>query len=400
MVTLESTPPDVALDSDAGPDFALTDEQRAIQELAREFAKNEVDPIVEEIDEAQRFPMEVMKKAGELGFLGIIFPEEYGGVGLGYTEYVLVVTELSKIDPSVGISVAAHTSLCSNHIFKFGTEEQKKRWLVPLAQGEKIGAWSLTEPDAGSDASGTRTRAEKVDGGWVLNGSKTFTTHGTVGDVCVIMAVTDPDGEKGRNISAFVLDKGMDGFRPGKKENKLGIRASDTAEVVMESCFVPDDHLLGEPGSGFKQALAILDGGRISIAALGLGTAIGAFDTALAYAKEREQFGRPIAQFQAIQFYFAEMATRIAAAEALTYAAADAMDRGLPVTRIASEAKLATGEAAVFCSERGVQILGGYGFIKDYRAEKYYRDAKICTIGEGTSEIQRMVIARQLFKGR
>jgi alkylation response protein AidB-like acyl-CoA dehydrogenase len=311
-----------------------------------------------------------------------------------------VVTELSKIDPSVGISVAAHTSLCSNHIFKFGTEEQKKRWLVPLAQGEKIGAWSLTEPDAGSDASGTRTRAEKVDGGWVLNGSKTFTTHGTVGDVCVIMAVTDPDGEKGRNISAFVLEKGMDGFRPGKKENKLGIRASDTAEVVMESCFVPDDHLLGEPGSGFKQALAILDGGRISIAALGLGTAIGAFDTALAYAKEREQFGRPIAQFQAIQFYFAEMATRIAAAEALTYAAADAMDRGLPVTRIASEAKLATGEAAVFCSERGVQILGGYGFIKDYRAEKYYRDAKICTIGEGTSEIQRMVIARQLFKGR
>jgi alkylation response protein AidB-like acyl-CoA dehydrogenase len=400
MVTLESTPPDVALDSDAGPDFALTDEQRAIQELAREFAKNEVDPIVEEIDEAQRFPMEVMKKAGELGFLGIIFPEEYGGVGLGYTEYVLVVTELSKIDPSVGISVAAHNSLCSNHIFKFGTEEQKKRWLVPLAQGEKIGAWSLTEPDAGSDASGTRTRAEKVDGGWVLNGSKTFTTHGSVGDVCVIMAVTDPDGEKGRNISAFVLEKGMDGFRPGKKENKLGIRASDTAEVVMESCFVPDDHLLGEPGSGFKQALAILDGGRISIAALGLGTAIGAFDTALAYAKEREQFGRPIAQFQAIQFYFAEMSTRIAAAEALTYAAADAMDRGLPVTRIASEAKLATGEAAVFCSERGVQILGGYGFIKDYRAEKYYRDAKICTIGEGTSEIQRMVIARQLFKGR
>jgi alkylation response protein AidB-like acyl-CoA dehydrogenase len=400
MVTLESTPPDVAFESGAGPDFALTDEQRAIQELAREFAKNEVDPIVEEIDEAQRFPMEVMKKAGELGFLGILFPEVYGGVGLGYTEYVLVVTELSKVDPSVGISVAAHNSLCSNHIFKFGTEEQKQRWLVPLSQGESIGAWSLTEPGAGSDASGTRTRAEKVDGGWMLNGSKTFTTHGSVGDVCVIMAVTDPDGPKGRNISAFVLEKGMDGFRPGKKENKLGIRASDTAEVVMESCFVPDDHLLGEPGTGFKQALAILDGGRISIAALGLGTAIGAFDTAVAYAKEREQFGRPIAEFQALQFYFAEMSTRIAAAEALTFAAADAMDRGLPVTRIASEAKLATGEAAVFCSERGVQILGGYGFIKDYRAEKYYRDAKICTIGEGTSEIQRMVIARQLFQGK
>ena len=398
MVTLESTPTDV--ESGAGPDFSFTEEQRAIQDLAREFARNEVDPIVEETDEAQRFPMEVIEKAGELGFLGILFPEEYGGVGLGYTEYVLVVTELSKVDPSVGISVAAHNSLCSNHIFKFGTEAQKKRWLTPLAQGKKIGAWSLTEPGAGSDAGGTRSRAEKVDGGWVLNGAKTFTTHGSVGDVCVVMAVTDPDGPKGRNISAFVLEKGMDGFRPGKKENKLGIRASDTAEVVMESCFVPDDHLLGEPGTGFKQALAILDGGRISIAALGLGTAIGAFDTAVAYAKEREQFGRPIAKFQAIRFYLAEMATRIAAAEALTYAAADAMDRGLPVTRISSQAKLATGEAAVFCSERAVQILGGYGFIKDYRAEKFYRDAKICTIGEGTSEIQRMVIARQLLKGR
>lgn len=400
MVTLESPPTEVDVESGTGPDFSFTEEQRAIQELAREFARNEVDPIVEETDEAQRFPMEVIKKAGELGFLGILFPEEYGGVGLGYTEYVLVVTELSKVDPSVGISVAAHNSLCSNHIFKFGTDEQKKRWLTPLAQGKKIGAWSLTEPGAGSDAGGTRSRAEKVDGGWVLNGAKTFTTHGSVGDLCVVMAVTDPDGQKGRNISAFVLEKGMDGFRPGKKENKLGIRASDTAEVVMENCFVPDDHLLGEPGAGFKQALAILDGGRISIAALGLGTAIGAFDTAVTYAKEREQFGRPISKFQAIRFYLAEMSTRIAAAEALTYAAADAMDRGLPVTRISSQAKLATGEAAVFCSERAVQILGGYGFIKDYRAEKFYRDAKICTIGEGTSEIQRMVIARQLFKGR
>ncbi len=384
----------------AGPDFSLTEEQRAIREMAREFALNEVDPIVEEIDEAQRFPREVMAKAAELGFLGIVFPEEYGGAGLGYLEYVLVVTELSRIDPSVGISVAAHNSLCSNHIFKFGSEEQKLRWLVPLAKGEKIGAWSLTEPGAGSDASGTRTRAERVDGGWVINGAKTFTTHGKVGDICVVMAVTDPAGQKGRNISAFVLEKGMDGFRPGKKENKLGIRASDTSEVVMENCFVPEGHLLGEEGEGFKQALAILDGGRISIAALGLGTAMGAFDTACAYAQEREQFGRPIAEFQAIQFYLAEMATRIAAAEALTFAACDLMDRGLPVTRLSSEAKLTTGEAAVFCSERAVQILGGYGFIKDYRAEKFYRDAKICTIGEGTSEIQRLVIARQLFKGR
>ncbi|HEX4494138.1 MAG TPA: acyl-CoA dehydrogenase family protein [Thermoanaerobaculia bacterium] len=381
-------------------DFSLTDEQRAIQETAREFARREVDPIVDEIDESQKFPREVMRKAGELGFLGIIFPEEYGGAGLGYTEYVLVVTELSRVDPSVGISVAAHNSLCSNHIYKFGNEEQKQRWLVPLAKGEKIGAWSLTEPGAGSDAAGTRTRAEKVDGGWILNGSKTFTTHGSVGDICVVFAVTDPKGTRGHNISAFALDKGMEGFRPGKKENKLGIRASDTAEVVMENCFVSADRLLGNEGEGFKQALQILDGGRISIAALGLGTAIGAFDTALAYAKVREQFGKPIAEFQAIQFALAEMSTRIAAAQILTFAAAEAADRGVKFSHLASEAKLYTGETAVFCSERGVQIHGGYGFIKDYRAEKYYRDAKICTIGEGTSEIQRLVIARNLLKGR
>jgi alkylation response protein AidB-like acyl-CoA dehydrogenase len=381
-------------------DFSLTEEQRAIQETAREFARREVDPIVDEIDETQKFPREVMAKAGELGFLGIIFPEEYGGAGLGYVEYVIVITELSKVDPSVGISVAAHNSLCTNHIYKFGNEEQRQRWVVPLARGEKIGAWSLTEPGAGSDAAGTRSRAERVDGGWVLNGAKTFTTHGSVGDVCVVFAVTDAGGQRGHNISAFVLDKGMEGFRAGKKENKLGIRASDTAEVVMENCFVSEDRLLGEEGGGFVQALQILDGGRISIAALGLGTAIGAFDTAVAYSKEREQFGKPISQFQAMQFAIAEMSTRIAAAEALTYAAAEAMDRGEKVTRLSSEAKLFTGETAVFCSERGVQIHGGYGFVKDYRAEKYYRDAKICTIGEGTSEIQRLVIARQLLKGR
>jgi alkylation response protein AidB-like acyl-CoA dehydrogenase len=381
-------------------DFALTSEQRAIAETAREFARREVDPIVDEIDESQRFPREVMAKAGELGFLGIIFPEEYGGAGLGYVEYVLVVTELSKVDPSVGISVAAHNSLCSNHIYKFGNEEQKKRWLVPLASGKKLGAWSLTEPGAGSDAAGTRSRAEKVDGGWILNGAKTFTTHGKEGDVCVVFAVTDTQGPRHHNISAFVLDKGMEGFRPGKKENKLGIRASDTSEVIMENCFVSEDRLLGDVGEGFIQALEILDGGRISIAALGLGTAIGAFDTALAYAKEREQFGKPIAEFQAIQFALAEMSVRIAAAEILTLAAATAMDNGDKVSRLSSEAKLATGEAAVFCSERGVQIHGGYGFIKDYRAEKYYRDAKICTIGEGTSEIQRLVIARQLLQGK
>ncbi|HEX2254155.1 MAG TPA: acyl-CoA dehydrogenase family protein [Thermoanaerobaculia bacterium] len=387
----------------ASVDFSLSSEQRAIQDLARDFARREIDPIVEEIDEAQRFPREVFAKLGELGFLGVIIPEEYGGAGLGYVDYVLIVKEISTVDPSVGLSVAAHNSLCTNHIFKFGSEEQKRRWVVPLARGEKIGAWSLTEPNAGSDAAGTQTRAERVDGGWVVNGAKTFTTHGSVGDVCVIMAVDEslPDTERRHDrISAFVMEKGMEGFRPGKKENKLGSRASDTAEVVMENCFVPESHLLGEPGTGFKQALGILDGGRISIAALSLGTAAGAFETARDYAKEREQFGQPIASFQAIQFMFAEMATRLAAADLLTLRAAVAMDRGQRVTRLSAEAKLYASETAVFCAERGVQILGGYGYVKDYRAEKFYRDAKICTIGEGTSEIQRLVIARQLLGGR
>ncbi len=379
-------------------DFSLTEEQQAIRDMARQFALNEIDPIVEEIDEAQRFPKEVFDELGELGFLGVLFPEEYGGAGLGYVEYALIIYELARIDPSVALSLAAHNSLCSNHIYKFGDEKQKKKWLVPLARGEKIGAWSLTEPGAGSDAAGTRSRAEKVDGGWVLNGSKTFTTHGTVGDLCIVFAVTDPDGRRHHNVSAFVLEKGMEGFRPGKKEDKLGMRASDTSEVVMEDCFVPDGNLLGERGEGFIQALRILDGGRISIAALGWGTAAGAYDTALAYAKEREQFGRPIAAFQAIRFHLAEMATRIAASELLVLAAAEAMDRGVKITRQAAEAKLYAGETSVFCAERAVQILGGYGFIKDYRAEKFYRDCKLNTIGEGTSEIQRLVIARQLLK--
>lgn len=379
-------------------DFSLTPEQTAVRDAARDFARREVSPIVEEHDEAQRFPREVMQKAGELGFLGVIFPEELGGAGLGYIEYVQVVTELSAVDPSVGISVAAHNSLCTNHIYKFGNDEQRQRWVAPLAGGTKIGAWGLTEAGSGSDAAAARTTARKVDGGWVLNGAKAFCTHGSVGDVFVIIAVTDPEAKRGRHMSAFAVDRGTAGLRPGKKENKLGIRASDTAEVILEDCFVPDANLLGERGEGFKQALAVLDGGRISIAALGLGTAIGAFQTARDYAKERQQFGQPIAKFQAIGFYLAEMATRIAAAEALTLAAAREMDLTGRVTLKASEAKLMTGETAVFCSERAVQILGGYGFVKDYRAEKFYRDAKICTIGEGTSEIQRLVIARQLLR--
>jgi alkylation response protein AidB-like acyl-CoA dehydrogenase len=378
-------------------DFSLTPEQKAVQEAAREFAEKEISPHVEELDEAQKYPLAIMKKAGELGFLGVIFPEELSGAGLGYVEYVLVVTELSKVDPSVGISVAAHNSLCTNHIFKFGSEAQRRRWVPRLATGEWIGAWALTEPGSGSDAAAARATARKVAGGWVLDGTKVFCTHGSVGDVCVVMAISDAHGRKGHNMSAFVVERGAPGFRAGKKENKLGIRASDTTEVILEECFVPDDQLLGAPGDGFQQAMAVLDGGRISIAALGLGTAVGAYETALAYAREREQFGRPIAQFQAIGFALAEMATRIAAAEALTLAAALEMDRTGRVTLKASEAKLMTGETAVFCSERGVQIHGGYGFVKDYRAEKYYRDAKICTIGEGTSEVQRLVIARQLL---
>lgn len=381
-----------------GLDFGLTPEQIAIRETAREFARREIDPIVEETDESQEFPTAAFKKAGELGFLGVLFPEAYGGAGLGYVDYVLIIRELAEVDPSVALSVAAHNSLCSNHIFKFGSEEQRQRWLPRLTTGEAIGAWGLTEPGAGSDAAGTRTRAEKVDGGWLLNGAKTFTTHGKVGDICVAFAVTDPDGPRHHNISAFVVEKGTQGFRAGKKENKLGCRSSDTSEVVFENCLLPDDNLLGERGEGFIQALRILDGGRISIAALGLGIAAGATHTATAYAKEREQFGRAIAEFQAIRFHLAEMATRVAAAEALTLAAAAAMDRGERVSRLAAEAKLYAGEAAVFCSERGVQIHGGYGFIKDYRAEKFYRDAKICTIGEGTSEIQRLVVARHLLK--
>ena len=321
------------------------------------------------------------------------------GIWEDHIRYAITVEELSRAWGSLGIIVAAHISLGCGPLVQAGTPEQRQRWLVPMAQGRTLGAYGLTEPNAGSDAAGTQTRAEKVDGGWIVNGSKTFTTHGAVGDVAVIFAVTDPEGPRNRNVSAFVVEKGMDGFRAGKKENKLGIRASDTAEVIMENCFVPDGHLLGNPGEGFVQALQILDGGRISIAALGLGTAMGAFDTAVAYAKEREQFGKPIASFPAIQFHFAEMATKIAAAEALTMAAALAMDEGRPVTRLSAQAKLYTSETAVFCAERGVQIHGGYGFIKDYRAEKYYRDSKICTIGEGTSEIQRLVIARQLMKG-
>jgi hypothetical protein len=378
-------------------DFHFTDEQNRLRRSIREFAEGEILPHVMEWDEVSHFPSEIMPKLAEMGLLGIIFPEEYGGAGLGYIEYVIAIEELSRVDGSVGIIVAAHNSLCSNHIFKFGSEAQKQKYLSPLAQGKKIGAWSLTEPEAGSDAGGTRTTA-KCDGDhWVINGAKTFTTNGHYADVCVAMAVTDKS-KASHGISAFIIEKGTPGFKPGKKENKLGLRASDTSEVIFSDCRVPKENLLGDEGEGFTGSLKILDGGRISIAALALGMAQGALDAAVKYAKQRKQFGQPISEFQAIQFKLADMATEVEAARLLVYQAAwlaDKNDRRF--TRESSMAKLFASEVAVRVANECVQIHGGYGFIKDYPAEKFYRDVKLCTIGEGTSEIQKLVIARQLL---
>jgi alkylation response protein AidB-like acyl-CoA dehydrogenase len=378
-------------------DFQFTDEQEQLRRSVREFAEGEIGPHVREWDEASHFPKEIMPKLGEMGLLGIIFPEQYGGAGLGYTEYVIAIEELARVDGSVGLIVAAHNSLCGNHIFKFGNEAQKKKYLAPLAQGKKIGAWSLTEPEAGSDAGGTRTTAVRDGRHWVLNGAKTFTTNGQYADVCVAMAVTDK-AKKSHGISAFILEKGMAGFRPGKKENKLGMRASDTSEVIFSDCRVPQENLLGPEGDGFIGSLKILDGGRISIAALALGMAQGALEAATRYAKQRKQFGQAISEFQAIQFKLADMATEVEAARLLVYQAAWLADQeNRRFTREASMAKLFASEVAVRVANECVQIHGGYGFIKDYPAEKYYRDVKLCTIGEGTSEIQKLVIARQLL---
>jgi alkylation response protein AidB-like acyl-CoA dehydrogenase len=383
-------------------DFSLTDEQRQLQRTVRDFAHSEIAPHVMEWDEASRFPSELIPKLAELGLLGIIFPEKYGGAGLGYIEYVLAIEELARVDGSVGLIVAAHNSLCTNHIYKFGTEEQRQKYVVPLAQGKKLGCWSLTEPEAGSDAGGTRTTATRRGKCWVLNGAKTFTTNGHYADVCVAMAATDR--EKGRHgISAFIIEKDTPGFKPGKKENKLGMRASDTSEVVFSDCQVPEENLLGKQGDGFINSLQILDGGRISIAALALGMATGAADAATKYAQERRQFGKPIAEFEGIQFKLADMVTEISAAQMLVYHAAWLADKananggGIRFTRESSMAKLYASEAAVRVANEAVQVFGGYGFIKDYPAEKFYRDVKLCTIGEGTSEIQRLVIARHIL---
>jgi alkylation response protein AidB-like acyl-CoA dehydrogenase len=383
-------------------DFEYTPEQLHLRKAVRQFAEAEIAPHVMEWDEAQTFPMEVIRQLGRLGYMGAIFPEDLGGSGLGYIEYSIIIEELSRVDGSVGIIVAAHTSLCSNHIYKMGSDEQRRRYIPKLASGEWIGCWSLTEPEAGSDAAGTRTHAELEDGTpetgtWVLNGSKTFTTNAHYADVCVAMAVTDRSAAQ-HGISAFAIDKDTPGFRCGKKENKLGLRASATGEVIFDNCRLGSGQLIGKLNDGFVASLKVLDGGRISIAALSIGMAQGAYDAALKYSKLRRQFGRPISEFQAIQHKLVDMAVDIDAARLLNYRAAWMLDHGRRVTLESSMAKLFASEAAVRIAGEAVQIHGGYGFIKDYPVEKFYRDVKLCTIGEGTSEIQRLVIARQLLK--
>ncbi|MFL6374799.1 MAG: acyl-CoA dehydrogenase family protein [Pyrinomonadaceae bacterium] len=378
--------------------FELSEEQQQIKYSVREFAESEIRPHVMEWDETQHFPEELRPKLAELGLMGVLFPEQYGGAGMGYVEYATIIEEIGRVDGSVGLSVAAHNSLCSNHIFTFGTEEQKQKYLTPLATGESFGAWGLTEPQAGSDASGTRTTAVRSNGGWKVNGAKNFITHAISCNTLVAVASTDRS-QGAHGITAFIFDKSMEGFRSDKKENKLGMRASETASVVFEDCYVPDENRLGDEGEGFRQAMQVLDGGRISIAALAVGVAQGAYESAVKYAKERQQFGKPIAEFQAIQFKLADMATQIECARLLTLQAAATKDAGKPVTQKSAMAKLYASEMAVKVSEEAIQIHGGYGYTKDYPAEKYWRDSKLLTIGEGTSEIQRLVIAKNLLKG-
>ena len=361
----------------------------------REFAEAEIAPHVMEWDEAQIFPLEVVRKLGHLGYLGSIFPEELGGAGLGYIEYSIIIEELSRVDGSIGIILAAHTSLCANHIYKSGSDTQRKFYIPRLASGEWLGCWGLTEPSAGSDASGTQTRAV-FDGQWILDGSKSFITNAHYADVCVAMAVTDASAGS-RGISAFIVEKGTAGFRVGKKEEKLGLRASATGEVVFENCRLDDARLLGKAGEGFIDSMKVLDGGRISIAALSIGMAQGAYDAALSYSQSRKQFGQSISEFQLIQKKLVDMAVALDAARFLTYRAAWLLNRGRRVTKESAMAKLFASEAAVQIANEALQIHGGYGFIKDYPVEKFYRDIKLCTIGECTSEIQTLVIARQLL---
>jgi alkylation response protein AidB-like acyl-CoA dehydrogenase len=367
--------------------------------MVRDFSRTEIAPHVSDWDENQTFPLEQIKTCGELGLLGAIFPEEFGGSGLGYIDYAIIIEELARVDPSVALIVAAHNSLCTNHIYLAGTDEQRQRYIPKLATGQWLGCWSLTEPEAGSDAAGTRSTAVKDGDCWVLNGGKTFTTNAHYAQVCIAMAVTDRTAAH-HGISAFIIEAGTPGFHVGKKENKLGMRASDTGEVLFTDLRLPDSQLLGKAGDGFVDSLRILDGGRISIAALAVGTAQGAYELALHYAKQRKQFGRPISEFQAIQHKLADMATEIEAARLLTFRAAWMKDRGDRVTMESAMAKLYASEMAVRVCDQALQIHGGYGFIKEYGVEKFYRDVKLCTIGEGTSEIQRLVIARQLLRAQ
>ena len=375
-------------------DFRPTGEQRLLRQSVREFAETELAPGVMVRDEAQSFPLSLLPKLGGLGLMGIQFPERYGGAALGAVDYCICIEELARVDPAIALSVAAHNGLASAHIHLFGTEAQRGRHLAPLARGRHLGAWALTESNAGSDAGSLRTTARRVEGGWRLNGSKTFTTHASLAGTFVVMAVSDA-ARGARGISAFIIERDTPGLVPGRKENKLGMRASDTAGLALDDCFVPADQLLGETGRGFIDAMRVLDAGRIGIAALAVGLAQGACEAARRHATQREQFGHPIASFQAIQFKLADMATRIEAARWLTYRAAWLKDRGRVTTRESAMAKLFASETAVRVAEEGVQIHGGYGFVKDYPAEKFFRDVKLTTIGEGTSEIQRLIIARQ-----
>jgi hypothetical protein len=375
----------------------LTENQTIIRNTIRDFAEKKIRPRVMEWDESQKFPIEIFRELGELGFMGIIFPEEYGGAGLGYIDFVIIIEELGKVDPSISLSVAAHNGLCTNHIFRFANEELKKKYLPDLVTGKKIGAWGLTEPASGSDAAAMKTFAEKKGNKYILNGSKNFITHGTYGETAVIMAVTDKNAGK-HGISAFILEKEMPGFISGKKENKLGMRACETTQLAFENCEVPEENLIGNEGEGFIQAMKILEGGRISIAALSLGLAQGCLSESLKYSQERFQFGKPLSAFQATQFKLADMQTNIDAARLLTFRAAAMKDKGLPNIKEAAMAKLFASEIAEKAASEAVQIHGGYGFTKDYPVEKYFRDVKLCTIGEGTSEIQRIVIARELLK--
>jgi len=378
-------------------DFSYNETQSMIAQSIRDFAEQHIRPFIMEWDEAQIFPVPLFKKLGEMGFMGVLVPEELGGSGLGYHEYITIIEEISKVDSSIGLSVAAHNSLCTNHILSFGNEEQKKKWIPKLATGEHIGAWGLTEHNTGSDAGGMNTTAVKDGNDWIINGAKNFITHAISGDIAVVIVRTGDKGSS-KGTTAFVLEKGMQGFTSGKKENKLGMRASETDELIFDNCRVPDSHRLGEVGEGFVQAMKILDGGRISIGALSLGIAKGAYEAALKYSKERHQFGQPISNFQGISFKLADMITEIEASELLLHKAAYLKEQHLPVTSAGAMAKMYASEVCVKVANEAIQIHGGYGYTKDFPVEKFYRDAKLCTIGEGTTEIQKLVISRAILK--